>query len=168
MIGTLCRIAFSRRPQGFAASAAGAGAGTAKRGAVAVELALVLPFLVLVLTALFDLGLAAYEAMLVNAAAAAGARYAEVNPWDANAIAAVVTGATGTTGITATPAPVQFCACPSTGSLLPLDCTLVCPDGSRPGLYGEVGAELQHFTILQYPALPEPLVLTGKAVLRLK
>lgn len=147
-------------------------AGTPSRprdaGVVAVELALILPFLALVLTALFDLGLAAYEAMLVEAAAAAGARYAELYPWDPTAIATVVAAANGNTGISATPAPSEFCACPVTGSLAAVDCATNCSDGSRPALYGEVNAELQHFTVLHYPALPDPLVLTGKAIVRLK
>jgi TadE-like protein len=137
-------------------------------GVVAVELALVLPFLVFVLTALFDLGLAAYEAMLVESAAAAGARYAQLHAWDPSAIAAIVAGATGSGGIAANPAPSEFCACPATGSLAPVDCGASCPDGSRPSFYGEVNAQLQHFSVLHYPALPQPLVLTGEAVVRLR
>ncbi len=137
-------------------------------GVVAVELALLLPLLVLVLTGLFDLGLAAYEAMLVQAAAAAGARYAELHPWDPSAVAAVVAASTESGGITANPPPTQFCACPATGSLGAIDCSGTCPGGSRPSLYGKVSAQLAHFTVLHYPALPQPFTLTGQAIVRLR
>src|SRR5579864_287773 len=82
-------------------------------GTAAIEAAIVLPVLLVLATGLFDLGFAAYEAMQVQSAADAGEQYAAANSWNATQISSAVTGATGGSGITATPAPSQFCACPT-------------------------------------------------------
>jgi hypothetical protein len=139
-----------------------------ERGGVAVEFALLSPLLALMFTGLVDLGFGAYESMQVQAAAAAGAQYAFKYTWDAAAIAAAVTNSTGAEGVVASPAPLQFCACPSAGSLAEVGCSATCPDGSPPGLYARVSAQLQYSTILSYPALPSPVTLKGEAVVRLR
>ncbi len=51
-------------------------------GSVAIELASTATLPLLMLTALFDLGLAAYEWMQVEAAAEAGAQWAQQNGWN--------------------------------------------------------------------------------------
>lgn len=137
------------------------------KGAVAVEFALLVPIMVLLLTAVTDIGITAYESMRVQGAAEAGAQYAAKNVWDPAAIAAVVTTASGG-GISASPAPMQFCACPDSGGLAAIDCADTCPGGLPPGRYAEVSAALDHETILPYPGLPSPLTLTGRAVVRLQ
>ncbi|OFX03777.1 MAG: hypothetical protein A3D94_00255 [Alphaproteobacteria bacterium RIFCSPHIGHO2_12_FULL_66_14] len=139
-----------------------------RRGSAAVEAALILPLLLLMVTGLYDLGFAAYESMQVQSAADAGAQYAARNDWNPAAISGAVTSATGGTGITATPAPSQFCACPTGGILSNISCSATCPNGDTPGLYALVSAQKQHSTVLPYPILPDPLTLTGQAITRLE
>jgi len=137
-------------------------------GSAAVEAAIILPFLLMLATALFDLGFAAYEDMQVQSAADAGAQYAVANGWDIAKISGVVTGATGGTGITASPAPSQFCACPTGGMLTDISCALKCANGNTPSVYARVNAQKAHTTVLPYPILPQPLTLTGQAITRIQ
>jgi len=138
------------------------------RGGAVIEFALIMPLLVLFLVGLSDLGLAAYDAMEVQAAAEAGAQYAALNGWNATSIAAAVTGATGASGIAATPAPSQLYGCPDGGTFTIVASTVTCPSGSPPGVYASVSAQLQYQTVLPYPGLPSPLTLTGQAYRRIK
>lgn len=137
-------------------------------GSAAVEAAIILPLLLALTTALFDLGFAAYEDMQIQSAADAGAQYAAANTWDAAKISAVVTGATGGSGITATPAPSQFCACPTGGTLTTISCTSKCANGNTPSIYALVSAQKAHTTVLPYPILPQPLTLSGQAITRIQ
>src|SRR5689334_3191617 len=98
----------------------------ARRGSAAVEAALILPALLVLATAMFDLGFAAYESMQIQSAADAGAQYAAANTWNVVNISAAVTGATGGSGISATPSPSQFCACPTGGTLANVACNGTC------------------------------------------
>ena len=137
------------------------------RGGAIIEFALIAPFLAVLLVSLSDLGFGFYEAMQVQAAAEAGAQYAMRNTWDANAVAAAVTGATGAGGISATPAPAQVCGCPGGGILTQIGCTSTCPSGDPPGVYASVSAQKLYQTVLPYPGLPATLTLTGQAYRRL-
>ena len=138
------------------------------RGTVSIEFALVLPFLALLLTGLLDLGYAAYELMEIQAAAEAGAQYASTNPWNVTAISNAVTSATEITGISATPAPSQFCACANGGSLTAVSCTSTCGGGHAPSTYALINAQLQHWTVLHYPGLPYPMTLSAQSRRRLQ
>jgi uncharacterized membrane protein len=138
-----------------------------RAGLAAVEAALILPVLLLLATGLFDLGFAAYEAMQVQSAADAGAHYASKNTWDTTAITTAVTSATGGSGITANPAPAQFCACPAGGTLTTVSCASTCANGDPPSLYGRVSAQKLHSSALSFPGLPTPLTLKADAVVRL-
>ena len=122
----------------------------------------------LLLTGLLDLGYAAYEFMEVQAAAEAGAQYAALNSWNATVIATVVAGATGATGITAVPVPSQFCACPAGTRLSSSACNGTCAGGVKPGVYAQISAQKQHWTILPYPGLSQPLIITGQALRRIQ
>jgi hypothetical protein len=144
------------------------------RGAAIVEFALIMPFLVMLLVGLCDLGFGVYGTMQVQAAAEAGAQYASRNGWDPTKIAAAVTDATGGSGISATPAPYQICGCtnnniftqvgtPTNGSCTSLTCN---PSGN-PGLYASISAQLLYQTMLPYPGLPATLTLAGQAYRRL-
>jgi Flp pilus assembly protein TadG len=137
-------------------------------GSAAVEAAIILPLLLLLTTALFDLGFAAYEKMQVQSAADAGAQYAAANSWDATRISTAVTGATGASGITASPAPSQFCACPTGGTLANISCANKCANGNAPSIYALVSAQKAHTTVLPYPILSQPLTLSGQAITRIK
>jgi Flp pilus assembly protein TadG len=145
------------------------------RGAAIVEFALILPFLILLMIGLFDLGFGAYQSMQVHAAAEAGAQYALRHNWDATAIATAVTSATGTGAIAATPAPSRVCGCPDGGTFTVVatwavdHCvpSVTCASGSSPGVYASVSARLTYSPVLSYPGLPDPLTLSGQAYRRI-
>jgi Flp pilus assembly protein TadG len=139
-----------------------------RSGSAAVETALLLPFMLLLMTAIFDIGFAAWEQMQVQSAAAAGAEYAVRNSWNAGQISSIVSTATGASGISATPTPSQFCACPVAGSLTTIACNATCANGNKPGIYALITAQKSHFTVLQYPAFSQPLTLSGQVTVRLQ
>lgn len=139
-----------------------------RSGSAAVEAAIVLPVLLLLLTGLFDLGFAGWESMQVQSAADAGAEYATRNPWNVAQISNAVTSATAGSGITANPAPSQFCACPTGGTLVNISCASKCPNGDTASLYALVSAQKTHFSVLHYPGLPQPMTLSGQAITRLQ
>ena len=91
--------------------------------------------------------------------------YAAKNGWNSAGISAAVVNATGTAGITAAPAPVQFCGCPSASGIVATVCTSTCTSGSSPGVYVSVSAALQHDTII--PGLTLPTTLTARSTIRL-
>jgi len=140
---------------------------SARRGAAIIEFALILPLVILLMVGLFDLGFGAYQLIQVHAAAEAGAQYAARHSWDATAIAAAVTSATGTSGVAATPAPSQVCGCPDGGTFTPMPSCGTCPSGSPAGVYASVSAQLTYSPVLPYPGLSDPLTLTGQAYRRL-
>jgi Flp pilus assembly protein TadG len=86
-------------------------------GTAAIEFGLFIPVLLILLTGTAELGLLMYEGMQVNNAVEAGALYAATNGFDSAAITTAVTNAsvlpTGLNTLAATPAPSQFCGCPT-------------------------------------------------------
>jgi Flp pilus assembly protein TadG len=136
-------------------------------GSAIIEFALILPFLILLMIGLVDLGFGAYQSMQVHAAAEAGAQYALRHNWDATAIATAVTSATGSSGISANPAPIQVCGCPDGGTFTLKPSCGTCPSGSPAGVYASVSARLTYSPVLPYPGLPDPLTLTGQAYRRI-
>ena len=146
---------------------------SAPRGAAIVEFALILPVLALLVVGLCDLGVGLWQSIRVQAAAEAGAQYAALHPdpWDAAKLAAItaaVTGATGASGIAATPPPSEVYGCPDRGTLTIVASTVTCPSGSPPGIYASVSAQLAYVSVLPYPGLPSPLTLTGQAYRRIQ
>jgi len=136
-------------------------------GSAAIEFGLCAPLLLILLTGVVEIGRAMYGAMQAQSAVEAGMVYAAKNGWDATGIAAAVVNSTGSKAIAATPAPTQFCACPSATSLLTTSCSVMCADGSAPGQYIQINARLPRQTILPFPALPLPSTFTAKSILRL-
>lgn len=139
----------------------------AAAGSAAIEFGLSVPLLLIMLMGLVELGSAMYGAMQVYDSVEAGALYAAKNGFDSAGISAAVTNATGTPGITATPAPVEFCGCPDASGIVETACTTTCNDGKPPGQYARISAALAHQTILPYPALPLPTTLTAQSIVRL-
>jgi len=139
----------------------------AEAGSAAIEFGLSVPFLLVILMGVVELGYAMYESMQVYNSVEAGALYAAKNGYDAAGIAAAVTNASGTQGITATPAPVQFCGCPDATGIVETACNATCNDGNPPGQYVRISAALPHKTILPYPSLQLPTTLTAQSVVRL-
>jgi Flp pilus assembly protein TadG len=137
-------------------------------GSAAVEAALLFPILLLLVAGLVDLSLGALASMQVKSAADAGARYASKNEWNVAQISLAVTSATGGSEISASPAPSQFCACPTGGTLTPNSCSSSCPNGTQPGLYGRVDAQVVYVPFMRFVGLPPSITLTGQSIVRLQ
>jgi Flp pilus assembly protein TadG len=138
-----------------------------RRGTAAIEFALAIPILLIVLVGTVEIGFAVYEAMQLYNSAEAGALYASKYGFDAGGIANSVTGATGLKGITASPAPVTFCGCPSAGGVVTATCGATCVSGGVAGTYVRISAAYTHQTILNYPTFGLPTTLTAQSVVRL-
>lgn len=139
-----------------------------RRGTAAIEFALISPVFIILLVGVVELGFAGLDAMRVQDAAEAGALYAQVNGWDAAGIAAAVTSATGASGLTATPAPVNFCGCPGTDGIAAVDCMGACTDGSAPGKYVTVSASMPRLTIVPETISTLPDTLTAHSTVRIQ
>jgi Flp pilus assembly protein TadG len=142
-----------------------------KSGTAAIEFALFTPLLLIVLTGTVELGFLMYEAMQVNDAVEAGALYAAANSFNAANITSAVTNAsvlpTGLNTLTATPAPTQFCGCPTAAGVTNLGsppCSATACSGSPAGTYVQVNASLTHTIIIPNPWVPT--TLTAIAVIR--
>jgi len=141
------------------------------RGTAAIEFAIVGGVLSAMMVVSGDLGLAYYAKMQVQTAAQVGAQYAVVNgskPFDAMAVSNAVVNATSTVGISATPAPVQFCGCPSGTTLSNATCGTLCPDGTGAGTYARVSASRTHTTLIAYPWLPASYNQIATSTVRIK
>jgi Flp pilus assembly protein TadG len=137
------------------------------RGTAAIEFGLAIPLLLMLLMGVVELGYAMYESMQVYNSVEAGALYAVRSGGDLAGTATAVVNATGTQGITATPAPVQFCGCPSESGIVTSSCSATCANGNSPGTYVRVSASLAHQTILPYPGLSLPTTMTAQSTIRL-
>jgi hypothetical protein len=136
-------------------------------GSAALEFAFTAPFLVLLMVAAVEVGTAAYQSMQAQSAAEAGAIFASKYGANIAGISNAVASATDDADITATPAPSQFCGCPSASGLSAMQCSTPCPDGTSPGYYLRITAQIAHDPVLAIPGLPIPATMTGEAVVRL-
>jgi Flp pilus assembly protein TadG len=147
---------------------------TRNSGTAAVEFALLCPFMLILLTGVAEIGIAGYQAMQVQAAVEAGALYAANNgatTFSATNVVAAVTNATGTAGLTATPAPTAFCGCPTATGIVSqtTNCTSVCAgSGLSPGHYVTVNAAIPHQTLMPFLNLPIPATLTATSTIRVQ
>jgi Flp pilus assembly protein TadG len=148
-----------------------------RMGAAAVEFGLALPVLGGIIVPMIDVGMGAYKKMEVQDEAEAGAQYAIANGYSSTAIQSAATNATSLTGVTATPA--ESCRCGSTGTLGASSgtppCTGTCADGTTPGTYVSVSTSVSYSTLINYPgittvypALTNPMTLTGYSIVRIK
>jgi Flp pilus assembly protein TadG len=134
----------------------------------AIEFAIVAPVLIVALVCTADLGLGIYHKMQVENAAQAGAQYAATNGYAASSISAAVTNTTGYSGISATPAPYQFCGCASDSGITTASCSTTCSGGFAAATYVTVSAQATYTTILPYPILPSSFTFTSAATVRLQ
>ena len=108
------------------------------RGTPAIEFGLIAPVLGLLFLGVVDFGMGYWDQLQVTGAAQAGAAYAVTNGFDATKISNAVTSG-GPAALQATPAPTQFCGCPSatvgvTASAgTPPTCNGVCASGGTAG-----------------------------------
>lgn len=140
-------------------------------GTAAIEFAIIGGVFSAAMVVSGDLGLAYYANMQVQTSAQVGAQYAVnhgATAFDSTAISNAVVNATSTSGITATPAPVQFCGCPSGTTLSTVTCGSVCADGTGAGTYARVSASRTHTVVVPYPWLPASYAQTSSATVRIK
>ena len=138
------------------------------RGAAAIELAVLAPVLVMAMICTADLGMGIYRSMQVDGAAQAGAEYAVTHGFNAAAIANAITAATALTGVTVSPAPTQFCGCPTSAGIEAAACGSNCAAGSAAGTYVTASAQTVYQTILPYPLLPSTFTFAAQATVRLQ
>ena len=138
-----------------------------RSGLAAIEFGLIAPFLVLLLVAAVDLGTGIYRAMQAQNAAEAGAIYASKYGVNITGITAAVANSTAGGGIVAAPAPSRFCGCPTAYGIIVMNCGAVCADGSAPGDYLRISAQITHSPLLALAGLGTPTSFTGQAVIRI-
>ena len=142
-----------------------------RRGTSAVEFALAAPVLVGLLVPVADLGIAYARQIQVQQAAQAGAQYATFHAWNSgspSAIAKAVTAASTLAGITASPAPSEFCGCPNGSSVASATCNSTCPNGQTAGYYAVVNAQLTYTPQLPYSVLGNPVTLRAQSTVRVR
>jgi Flp pilus assembly protein TadG len=155
----------AHRARGWRALAGGG------RGTAAVEFALAAPVLAGLLVPVADLGIAYSRQIQVQQAAQAGAQYATFHPWNSSsttAIADAVTAASTLPGISASPAPREFCGCPTGTAVSSVACGTTCPDGQTAGYYVVVSATMSYTPQLPYSVLGDPVTLKAQSTTRVR
>lgn len=137
-------------------------------GVAAIEFAVLGAVLCLVVVAVGDLGLGFYSNMQVQNSAQAGAQYAAVHGFDSTTISTAVTSATSVSGITASPAPQQFCACVSGSTMTTATCGTTCTGGMTAGTYVSVSAARTYSTLISYPGFPASYSQSATSTVRIK
>jgi len=138
------------------------------RGTSATEFALIAPILILMALCTVDVGRGFYYNMQVQNAAQAGARYAALHGFDQTSVSNAIAAATSNSGISASPAPVQFCGCPSDSGISATDCESLCPGGSAAGRYVTASAQAVYNTVFSYPVIADHVTLTSQSTLRIQ
>ena len=138
----------------------------ARSGTAALEFAFSAPLLAILLVGAMELGFSIHQAMQVHSAVEAGAIYVAKYGWNSAGITAAVNGATTVSGLTVSPAPAQFCGCPSASGITVASCSTVCAGGAAAGSYVRIDAALSHQTILSYPGITAPATFTAETVVR--
>lgn len=138
-------------------------------GTAAIEFALLGPLLLVLLLGAIELGFAMYQTMQIYNAVEAGTMYAAANGWNQSGIASAVVNASNIAKLDASPAPLQFCGCPTTGGIIPVTCTVplpTCATGNSAEYYIEISAVLPRVSLLPYPSFGLPATLTARSILR--
>jgi TadE-like protein len=136
-------------------------------GTAALEFGLMAPLLMLLVVGTVEVGTGAYQAMEAQNAAEAGAIYATKHGFDSAGITSAVASATAAAGISASPAPAQFCGCPDAAGLSEVDCSALCTGGSAPGQYLRISASIAHEPLLSISGMVMPATFTGEAIVRM-
>lgn len=139
-----------------------------RRGVAAIEFSFVLPAMIVMVVCASDLGLGIYRNMQVQSAAQAGAQYAMWNTYSSTAISNAVTNATSYSGISASPAPAQYCGCADSTGLVTVTCGSSCATGRVYGKYVSVSSRATYTPILPYPLIASSFSLTGRADVRVQ
>lgn len=139
-----------------------------RSGVAAIEFAVIGPVLAMAMVAAADLGLGFYSDMQVQTSAQAGTEYAVAHGFNATAMANAVTAATPASGISASPAPSNFCGCPSSDNVTPVTCGTTCTDGTQAGQYAKVTATRTYSTLIPYPMFPDSFTQTATSTVRIQ
>ena len=137
-------------------------------GVAAIELAIIAPILLLLMICTIDLGFSIYRKMQVQHSAQAGAQYAMAHGFNASSISSAVTNATSFSGVSASPAPSQFCGCASSTGVTNAACSSKCSGGSTAGTYVTVSAQGTYNTLFPYPLIPDSFTFTAQATVRIQ
>jgi Flp pilus assembly protein TadG len=137
-------------------------------GVAAIEFAVLGAVLCMMVVAVGDLGLGFYSNMQVQNSAQAGAQYAAVHGFNASSISNAVTSATSVTGITASPAPTQYCACVSGSTMTTATCGTTCTGGMTAGTYVSVSAARSYSTLISYPGFPATYSQAATSTVRIQ
>ncbi len=137
-------------------------------GTAAIEFAMIGSVLVTLLLAGVDLGMAFYSDMQVQTSAQSGAEYAVLHGFNSGSITSAVTNATSASGISASPAPSQFCGCVSGTAINATTCGSVCADGMTAGTYVTVTATRSYTTLIPYPSLPASFTQAATSTVRIQ
>jgi Flp pilus assembly protein TadG len=140
----------------------------AEGGVAAIEFAVLGAVLCLTVVAVGDLGLGFYSDMQVQNSAQAGAQYAAVHGFNSTSISNAVTNATSVTGITASPAPAQFCGCVTGTTMATATCGTTCANGMTAGTYVSVSAARTYSTLLSYPGFPASYSQAATSTVRIQ
>jgi Flp pilus assembly protein TadG len=150
----------------LAAFVADTGEGVA--GLAAIELAVLAPVLVASIVLTVDLGMGIYRNMQVHRAAQAGTEYAVIHGFNSGAISTAIAGSTSLAGVSASPAPRQFCGCASSTGILEIACNTNCASGAQAATYVTASAQSVYQTIVPYPLLPASFTLTARSTVRMQ
>jgi Flp pilus assembly protein TadG len=137
-------------------------------GLSGIEFAIIAPVLILSFIATADFGLAIYAKMQVENAAQAGTEYASRNGYTSSSISSAVTSATNLSGLAASPAPTEFCGCPSTSGVTTATCGTNCASGAFAGTYVSASAQATYSTIISYPGIPTSYTFNSTSTVRIK
>jgi Flp pilus assembly protein TadG len=141
-------------------------------GVAAVELALVSPLLVTGVMGAGELGITIFRQTQVGFAAQAGADYALAHGFNTTNVSNAIVNATPYTAITATPAPKQFCGCPSATGVTDAGgtppCAAKCSGGVTAGTYVTASSQAQFSPIIPNPWQNGTVTLAAQATLRIK
>jgi len=140
----------------------------ANDGVAAIEFAILGAVLCLIVVAIGDLGLGFSSYMEVQNSAQAGAQYAAVHGFNSTSISNAVTNATSVTGITASPAPQQFCGCVVGQTVVAATCASTCADGMTAGTYVSASAVRDYSTLLSYPGFASTYHQTATSTVRIQ
>jgi Flp pilus assembly protein TadG len=138
------------------------------RGTAAIEFAVVAPVLLILVFGAAEIGYSAYQAMQVQDAVEAGALYVSKHGWNSSGITAAVVNATEVTGLTASPAPAQFCGCPGTTGIAATGCAATCSGGNASGQYVRINATLTRQSLIPNSGLPLPTTFSAQSIVRLR
>ena len=131
-----------------------------------MEFALVAPVIVLLLAGLIDGSRLIVANMEVKAAAQAGADFARINGFNAQAIEGAVASGTSL-AVNATPAPSLETACVS-GLTITQTVQTICPNGGVTGAYVTVSAQAPFTTLMPWPGVSSPTTVSAQSLVRLQ